>query len=206
MDSSCSLQMTDLPSLSLLSSVSNSFIYPRILTFKSIYIHFYIILLDMMSISSIQLINPFSSNLHVSIDSVNPILSNLIPSSSLQICSDINSLPSEITDLSVPSNQCKDAPLTTLEIRDHSNLTSFNVGDFNFKDIGTFYMSDLPSLVNLTIGSNSFTTSYYNIGLNTARSFYLLHCSSLESITIRAFSFSDYSGDFILEGVFPLFV
>ena len=155
----------------------------------------------MMSLSSIQLINPFSSNLHVSIDSVNPILSDLIPPSSLQICSDINSLPSEITDLSVPSNQCQEAPLTTLDIRDHLNITSFTVGDFNFRDIGTFYMSGLPSLTTLTIGFNSFTTAYYTFGLDTARSFYLLHCSSLESITIRAFSFSDYAGDFVLEGI-----
>ena len=155
----------------------------------------------MMSLSSIQLINPFSSNLHVSIDSVNPILSDLIPPSSLQICSDINSLPSEITDLSVPSNHCNNLPITVFTLHDSQMLSSIVIGDFDFKEVNTFSLSYLPSLVNLTIGSNSFTTQIYSYGNNAYRNFAVMHCSSLESITIRAFSFSDYAGDFVLEGI-----
>ena len=160
----------------------------------------------MMSLSYIQLINPFPSNLQVTTDSVNPMLLKAIPPSSLQVCSDINSLPSGLTRLVVSSSHCQYSSLATVDLRNHSNLTLINVGDFNYRNVDTFYLTNLLSLTDLTVGSNSFTTTYYTFGLNTARSFFVQHCSSLESITIGAFSFSDYSGNFVLEGIFTFFI
>ena len=83
----------------------------------------------MMSLSYIQLINPFPSNLQVTTDSVNPMLLKAIPPSSLQVCSDINSLPSGLTRLVVSSSHCQYSSLATVDLRNHSNLTSINVGD-----------------------------------------------------------------------------
>ena len=72
-----------------------------------------------------------------------------------------------------------------------------------FAKARTFSINGLQSLTTLSIGSNSFTqhTNNYGNDIDKSKSFHILNCAKLESIEIGEYSFSDYGGQFELNGL-----
>ena len=72
-----------------------------------------------------------------------------------------------------------------------------------FTKARTFSINGLQSLTTLSIGSNSFTqhTNDYGNDIDKSKSFHILNCTKLESIEIGEYSFSDYGGQFELNGL-----
>ena len=75
------------------------------------------------------------------------------------------------------------------------------IGSNCFVSVPTFQMSNLTSLVSLTIGSNSFTKQRNGHGNEVSKSFHVSNCTKLQSIEIGRYSFSDYAGDFELTNL-----
>ena len=71
----------------------------------------------------------------------------------------------------------------------------------NFKFVNTFIIDGLFKLRNITIGSNSFTGTKNGFGNGSSKSFHILNCDKLASISIGEYSFSDYSGEFELSNL-----
>ena len=59
----------------------------------------------------------------------------------------------------------------------------------------------MTSLTSLSIGSNSFTEHPNGFGNDSNKSFHILNCAKLESISIGVYSFSDYGGEFELSNL-----
>ena len=112
-------------------------------------------------------------------------------------------------------NHCIDLPnLTSLSIGDGSfgnsatfqlsnlnSLQSLNIGNEMFNLVSTFKINGLTSLTSLSIGSNSFTQHIDGFGNDSNKSFHILNCVKLESISIGKYSFSDYGGEFELSNL-----
>ena len=62
-------------------------------------------------------------------------------------------------------------------------------------------IEELSSLTTLSIGSNSFTSMKNGFGNDINKSFHILNCTKLESISIGEYSFSDYAGEFELSNL-----
>ena len=70
-----------------------------------------------------------------------------------------------------------------------------------FNGVSTFIIDGLTSLTSLSIGSNSFTQHSDGFGNDSTKSFHILNCDKLESISIGEYSFSDYGGEFELSNL-----
>ena len=70
-----------------------------------------------------------------------------------------------------------------------------------FNLVSTFKIDGLTSLTSLSIGSNSFTQHIDGFGNDSNKSFHILNCVKLESISIDIYSFSDYGGEFELSNL-----
>lgn len=90
-------------------------------------------------------------------------------------------------------------------------LQVLEIGDGCFINVVTFELNGLNNLEKVNIGKDSFTligTSEYNDDYdvlknadNEYRSFHIVNCKSLESISIDQFSFCDYAGQFELRNL-----
>ena len=78
------------------------------------------------------------------------------------------------------------------------SLQSLSIGNNCFEPLAIFSIDGLTSLTSLSIGSNSFTQHPNGFGNDSSKSFHILNCNKLESISIGKYSFSDYSGEFEL--------
>ena len=116
-------------------------------------------------------------------------------------CSYLNNLKEYYTSLSIPTNVCNSNLLTIFDLSAFVLLQSISIGDSNFMYVNEFIINNLFDLKSITIGQNSFTTTRGSYGDNPSRSFHILNCDQLESISIGAYSFSDYSGEFELRNL-----
>ena len=91
-------------------------------------------------------------------------------------------------------------PLFPCDIPGRDTRT-IEIGDHCFGNVNEFKLSNIVSLKQLKIGTNSFTKEINNFGKNVGRSFSITSCHNLESIVIGEYSFSDYSGGFTLENL-----
>ena len=82
-----------------------------------------------------------------------------------------------------------------------NSLQSLNIGNNCFEPLSTFTIDGLTSLTSLSIGSNSFTQHSNGFGNDSNKSFHILNCDKLESISIGEYSFSDYGGEFELSNL-----
>ena len=64
-----------------------------------------------------------------------------------------------------------------------------------------FKIDGLSQLKQLLVSVNSFTRKLFSYGNDESKSFHILNCESLESITIALFSFSDFAGIFELKNL-----
>lgn len=93
-----------------------------------------------------------------------------------------------------------------------NSLQFLEIGDSCFINVVTFELNGLNRLEKVIIGKDSFTqigTSEYEDDPNKAlknadneyRSFHIVNCELLESISIDDFSFCDYAGQFELRNL-----
>ena len=90
---------------------------------------------------------------------------------------------------------------TILQLSNLPQLQSLNISNHCFEPLLTFTLNGLTSLTSLSIGSNSFTEKKYSYGNDSNKSFHILNCNKLESISIGKYSFSDYGGEFELSNL-----
>ena len=86
-------------------------------------------------------------------------------------------------------------------IIDYDNYHIIDIYDNNFGNTKTFILDGLIKLQHLTIRINSFTGTKNGFGNDSSKSFHVLNCVNLESISIGKYSFSDYSGEFELSNL-----
>ena len=89
----------------------------------------------------------------------------------------------------------------TFQLSNLNLLQSLNIGNHCFEPLSTFTLDGLTSLTSLSIGSNSFTQHPNGFGNDSGKSFQILNCDKLESISIGEYSFSDYGGEFELSNL-----
>lgn len=92
-----------------------------------------------------------------------------------------------------------------------NSLQFLEIGDNCFINVVTFELNGLNKLEKVIIGKDSFTlidTSDYDNDNNTLsnadneyRSFHIVNCESLKSVSIDQFSFCDYAGQFELRNL-----
>ena len=107
-------------------------------------------------------------------------------------------LPS-LTSLSIGDGSFGNS--ATFQLSNLNSLQSLNIGNEMFNLVSTFKIDGLTSLTSLSIGSNSFTQHPNGYGNDSGKSFHILNCVKLESISIGEYSFSDYGGEFELSNL-----
>ena len=112
---------------------------------------------------------------------------------------ELNEMGCNMRDLIVGSNCCND--LTILNLQGYKRLQSIIIGDNCFYSVDTFTIDGLNDMKSLKIGKRSFTKKKDWYGNKTYRSFHILNCDVLESISIGENSFSDYGGEFELKNL-----
>ena len=122
--------------------------------------------------------------------------------SGLSTCSYLASLTmTTTTSIYIPSNKCNHQSLTSFDLSAFKLINSIDIYDNNFGNTKTFILDGLIKLQHLTIRINSFTQAKYDWGYDTSKSFHVLNCVNLESISIGEYCFSDYSGEFELSNL-----
>ena len=103
----------------------------------------------------------------------------------------------QLTSVSIGDGSFKNS--TSLSLSNLVSFESLDIGNECFSNIGYFELDGLNALKSLRIGQNSFTLNKNDYGFDKDRSFHITNCTSIESIDIGKFSFSDYAGDFELK-------
>ena len=105
----------------------------------------------------------------------------------------LNTLGSGITELTVPSTSLNDASLTVLDFTRFKRLKKIVIGDECFNYVNELKLIGLSELESVEIGMNSFTQHKNDYGNDPNRHFYLKNCPKLKSLKMGRYSFSDYS-------------
>ena len=87
------------------------------------------------------------------------------------------------------------------ELTNKPFLRTIEIEENSFRSVQTFKIDGLTSLTSLSIGFNSFTSMKNGFGNDSSKSFHILNCAKLESISIGEYSFSDYGGEFELSNL-----
>ena len=83
-----------------------------------------------------------------------------------------------------------------LDFSRFTQVTSITIGDDSFENLTEFRIDGMNRLKTITIGKNSFTSTLNSNGFDEQRSFEILNCPELESVTIDDYSFSDCASTF----------
>ena len=102
------------------------------------------------------------------------------------------------TSLSVPNNACNHQNLTLFDLSAFKFLEIVEIDSGNFLYTTPFVIDGIFDLRNVTILKNSFTQHPNGFGNDSTKSFQILNCAKLESISIGEYSFSDYGVEFEL--------
>lgn len=113
-------------------------------------------------------------------------------------CSSLSSYTMRSTSMRLYDNECNAESITIFDLSAMKLLTSIIIGNDNMYYTNTFMLNNMLYLKSLTFGGNAFTQYKNHHGDNRRRSFHILNCELLQSISIGQHSFSDYSGDFEL--------
>ena len=128
--------------------------------------------------------------------------------STISSIKELNNLNMEVTDLVISSNCCND--VDELDLSKFGWLRSIEIGDDCFRKVKTFRIDGMNQLKSLRIGKNCFTKvkqkewdANYEAAEaranDSAKSFYIVNCESLERIEIGQSSFADFGGEFELK-------
>ena len=107
----------------------------------------------------------------------------------------LNTLSSGITELTVPSTSLNDASLTVLDLTRLRRLKKIVIGEACFMYVNEVKLIGLSKLESVEIGMNSFTKSKSTSSITSVwnRHFYLKDCPKLKSLKMGRYSFSDYT-------------
>ena len=108
---------------------------------------------------------------------------------------------STTTSISVPYQSCNNQNLTLFDLSAFKFLETVEIDSGNFLYTTTFVIDGIFDLRNVTILKNSFTQHPNGYGNDSNKSFHILNCDKLESISIGEYSFSDYGGEFELSNL-----
>ena len=97
------------------------------------------------------------------------------------------------------SNVCNCESIEELDLSTYTNLLIIDIGNENLMCVNRFVIDGLNYLNELKIGSNSFTKKKNMYGDDSSRSFSILNCDEMKSI-----SFGDYGGGFELKNLSKL--
>lgn len=127
----------------------------------------------------------FSTTIH----NISPSLMSLIqhPNSSV-----IDSLPSSSVVVSIPSDFWYNVSSISSIVSRFTELEELKIGDNCLQTISEFHLNNLDRLRVIQIGKNSMTKSVNTGGYDPSCSFQVIHCGSVEEISIGDYSFSDY--------------
>lgn len=79
-----------------------------------------------------------------------------------------------------------------LDLSQYNYLEHIIVGENSFMNVKQVNITDNVNLKTVTIGKNSFTNHRNSFGMENDKSFSVSNCSSLHSITVGQYAFSDF--------------
>lgn len=132
----------------------------------------------------------------LTVDVSNSLASLVITSKCPSMITEMNPATSEMV---IPAFSCNDRADRFFELTTFMLLETLQIANDCFSEVYHFVISGLPALKSITIGKNCFTQSKNERGDNPHRNFTVTNCPSLEIITIGRYSFSDYSGPFVIQ-------
>ena len=201
----------DLPSLAVISSLGNSFEYPRSICLNSTHIFRFWFWLDIPDLLYANLPDSFHNIICFTVYSLFTFQVLQLDTSKLLLLprhtfSHIQSISSSVLTISLPEWTCNDVDYTIFDFSRFVKAYLIEIGDNSFCSVKTFIIDGLNQLKTLKIGKNSFTqqkdcdykTKIIN---NESKSFHILNCESLESIQIDQYSFTDFGGEFELKNL-----
>ena len=87
---------------------------------------------------------------------------------------------------------CNDNSVLSMSFTSYPLLNTIQINENSFGKVTTLTISNLPNLVSINIGRNSFTQSIDWYGLNTNRNAIIRNCTQLKELVIGNYAFSDY--------------
>lgn len=104
----------------------------------------------------------------------------------------IDSLPSSAITVSIPSDFWYNVSSISSIISRFTHLEELKIGDNCLQTISEFHLNNMDRLRVIQIGKNSMTKLVNTGGYDPFCSFQLVHCGSVEELSIGDYSFSDY--------------
>ena len=87
---------------------------------------------------------------------------------------------------------CNDNSITSMSFTSYPLMKTIQIKEKSFGKVTTLIVSNLPNLISINIGRNSFTQSIDWYGLNTNRNAVIKNCTQLKELVIGNYAFSDY--------------
>ena len=143
----------------------------------------------------ITLSESFSQNIFINIST------GIIPETRITTCGEFNNLDNSPKILHIEANACNDDSVVSFVTERFKDLILLWIEDNNFMNVSTFDIRNHAHLSHILIEGNSFTQHYNYYGNDTTKSFHIMNCTSLISLKIGPFSFSDYAGAFVLRNL-----
>lgn len=101
---------------------------------------------------------------------------------------------SKASSLTIEPNSCNEEGLTELRFDGYNGMKNLNIGENSFTHVKTVDISAFDQLETIVIGKNGFTESPNNYGETLdKKEFHVTNCSSLTSLVVDRFAFSEYS-------------
>ena len=116
-------------------------------------------------------------------------------------CDYIQSFNISSSSIILPKWTCNENKYTIFDFSQFALVESIEISDHCYAFVKTFQIVGLNQLKTIKIGKNSFTQKKNGYGNDISKSFHILNCTKLESIEIGEYSFSDYGGQFELNGL-----
>ena len=136
---------------------------------------------------------------------MNESLTKLIPA----VFIPVDYIQPSVQHLIIPNGICNSPNITVLNLSRFPELRAIEIGDYCFTSVTKFVINGLSKLNSLRIGSFSFSSdnihkSFYEFIMpgffhKEPRSFHVVNCTSLQTIDISDYSFSDYGFQFELR-------
>ena len=87
---------------------------------------------------------------------------------------------------------CNDNSITSMSFTSYPLMKTIQIKEKSFGKVATLTIINLPNLISINIGRNSFTQSIDWYGLNTNRNAVIKNCTQLKELMIGNYAFSDY--------------
>lgn len=102
------------------------------------------------------------------------------------------------TSISVPYQSCNHQNLTLFDLSAFKFSETIYVGEKNGIYVNTFIIDGLYTLRSIQIGTYSFTGTNGESLPDPSKSFHIVNCKELKSLSIGSSAFQDFAGEFEL--------